>query len=162
VRAAPLAAAPEALGFGTLVVIDGAYAAPDVLQDAAVTAATLRRLAALVEPSRASSEPTLVHVDEGEDGHSAALVVGETALVAHVFPRLRTVSVRLFSPRAVPVDLATATFREVYRVGRFQSAVRDHGVLLPRDADGLRRHLAGDRGYARLRLTPTPATSKAP
>lgn len=152
----------EPLGYGTLVVLDGAFAARGRLEDEAATAGVLRRMAGLVEPASAAGSSVVAVGLHDADGHSAALVDGETCAVAHVFLPTRTVTVRLFSPRGVPIDQVTAAFREVFLVGRFQSAVRDHATLLPRDEPGLRRHLAGDRAYARLRLAPEDAATPVP
>lgn len=155
-------APPETLGYGTLLVLDGAFAVPETLAGADLVRSTLRRMVEMVEPESAhGANPTSVSLDD-HDGHSVALVDGETCAVAHAFPLARTVSVRLFSPREVPLERVTAAFHEAFRVGRFQSAVRDHAILLPRDDEGLRRHLAGDRAYARLRLTPDGTTPPLP
>jgi len=155
-------APPEALGYGTSLVLDGAFAVRETLAEPEHVRRTLQRMVELVEADPAlGANSTSVSWDD-HDGHSVALVTGETCAVAHAFPRSRTVSVRLFSPRAVPLERVTAAFHEAFRVGRFQSAVRDHAVLLPRDDARLRRHLAGDRAYARLRLTPDGTTPPPP
>ncbi|MFO7546774.1 MAG: hypothetical protein R6W77_14870 [Trueperaceae bacterium] len=155
-------APPEALGYGTLLVLDGAFAVPDTLTGADVMQRTLRRMAEMVEPDPSAGANSVSVLLDDHDGHSVALVDGETCAVAHAFPHARTVSVRLFSPREVPLDRVTTAFHEAFKVGRFQSAVRDHATLLPRDEAGLRRHLAGDRAYTRLRLTPDGTATPVP
>lgn len=155
-------APPEPLGYGTLLVLDGAFAVRATLAGADVMQRALRNMVEMVEPASSATSNGVSVVLDDHDGHSAALVEGETCAVAHAFPLARTVTVRLFSPREVPSDRVTAAFHEAFRVGRFQSAVRDHATLLPRDESGLRRHLAGDRAYARLRLTPAEAATPLP
>jgi hypothetical protein len=162
VTAAAQLAPPEALGYGTLLVLDGAFAVPETLADADLVRRTLQRMVEMVEPDPAHGA-TSTSVSLGDhDGHSVALVAGETCAVAHAFPHERAVSVRLFSPREVPLERVAAAFHQAFRLGRFQSAVRDHAVLLPRDDEGLRRHVAGDRAYARLRVTSDGTAPRLP
>lgn len=147
--------AHDALGFGTLICLDGASADHGALGDVAVARRVVADLIATVEGENVEALPgTVVIVDHGEDGHSAALVRGESSIALHAFKALRSVTLQFFSVRDVPLSRTTKQFLEAYRVGRFQSSVRGRGLILPRDPQVLTRLLRGEREYARLRVVP--------
>lgn len=145
----------DALGFGTLISLDGGSADPGALADEELTRRVVAELVAAVEGDLRFGPDAVVLQDYGADGHSAAMVAGETSVSLHAFAQLRSVTLQFFSVRDLPLSRTTKLFLEAYLVGRFQSSVRGRGPLLPRDRGSLERVLAGDRAYSRLRVAPT-------
>lgn len=147
--------AHDALGFGTQISLDGASADPKALADTNLTAGVLTTLIRGIELDQPPvTVDDVVLLPFGEDGHSAALVKGESWVSLHAFTELRSVTMQCFSVRDLPLGRTVKAFLDSYRVGRFQSSVRGRGLLLPRDSLNLERTLRGERAYARLRVVP--------
>ncbi len=145
----------DALGFGTQICLDGASADPVALADPAVTRGLIVELLRAVEGLDPAGGPAEVVLHAGgEDGHSAATVLGESSVSVHTFAALRSVTLQSFSARELPLGRISKLFLDTYKVGRFQSSVRGRGMLLPRAQAELERALAGEREYARLRVIP--------
>ncbi len=150
----------EGLGYGTEIMLDGAYADSAKLEDPATVSAVLEAIVAAVEPVAAGVQGAeVVTTDVGAAGFSAALIRGETVAVLHAFPQLRTVSLHLFSAHDLPLSATTRQFLAAFEVGRFQSSVRAFGQFPPRDPERLKRDLAGQRSYVKLRVTPAPTVT---
>lgn len=146
------------LGYGTQIMLDGAYADAAKLSDEQAASAVLEQLMLQVEPNSEGASATAVSWRQpGAYGVSAALIQGETAMMLHTFPALRTVTLHLFSAHGPSLSTTTRMFLAAYDVGRFQSSVRAFGHYPPRDPDQLVKALAGQRDYARLRVTPAPS-----
>lgn len=150
--------ASEGLGYGIQVSLDGDHADEAQLRLPGAASAILERMIRLVEPDAIA--PVDAIFDAGSDGLSAALIMGETAGVVHTFPRLRTVNLQLFTSHDMSLSTTLKMFIDAYQIGRFRSAVREFGRYLPRDRDGLRRAVAGERTYVQLRLLPAPTASR--
>ncbi len=145
----------DSVGFGTQICLDGAKADVKALADVALSRRVIAQLVSMVEgPDSGVAPENVVVLDRGEDGHSAALVSGETAVSLHSFPALRGVTLQFFSVRDLPLGGTTKLFLGSYGVGRFQSSVRGRGLLLPRDRQLLQRTLAGEREYVWMRVVP--------
>lgn len=146
----------EGLSYGTQIMIDGAYADASTLRDTAAVRAALQRMVAEVEPYVSdTTHADVVFHDHGEDGLSAALIRGETAVLLHAFPRWRAATLHLFSAHDPSLSFTTRIFLDAFGVRRFQSSVRAFGHYPPRDPDHLERALAGLRDYARIRVAPS-------
>lgn len=143
----------EGIGFGTQLTLDGASADAHALAAPATARELLSGLLALVEEHDSGAEDRPL-VNECADGLSAALIRGETSVTLHTFPELRAVSLQIFTAHDLPLGSATKLFLAAYRVGRFQSNVRDRGLYLPRNAEKLSGALDGLRDYSRLRVAP--------
>ncbi|HRQ10030.1 MAG: hypothetical protein WC972_03180 [Trueperaceae bacterium] len=147
--------AGESIGFGTQICLDGAKADVEALADVELARRVIAELAAAVEGSNPGAAPEgVVVLDLQREGHSAALVVGETSVSLHSFPSVRAVTLKFFSVRDLPLGRTTKLFLEAYGVGRYQSAVSGRSLLVPRDPDRLRLALAGERDYTWLRVVP--------
>ena len=145
----------DALGFGTQICLDGASTDRGALADTDVTRRLVVDLLRAVEGQDCGAEPAAVVVlERGPDGHSAALVHGESWVAVHAFAALRSVTLQSVSVRELPLGRVTRLFLASYRVGRFQSSVRGRGTLLPRAPEELLATLVGARDYERLRVAP--------
>lgn len=150
----------EGLGYGTEIMLDGAYADGAKLEDLTTVRNVLEAIVAAVEPAVVGVQGAeVVTTDAGADGYSAALIQGETVAILHAFPLLRTVSLHLFSAHDLPLSATTRQFLVAFDVGRFQSSVRAFGQFPPRDPERLKRDLAGQRSYVKLRVTPAPTVT---
>ncbi len=147
----------ESLGYGTQVSLDGASADPGALADVGLARKLLAELIGEVEPGicHEATVEAVVVAEDGADGHSAALVAGETSATLHVFTALRSVTLQLFTAHDAPLGRTTERFLGAFGVGRYQAGVRGRGLLLPRDPGQLERVLRGQREYARLRVVPS-------
>lgn len=150
----------EGLGYGTAVLLDGAYADVTKLTDQGAVRDVLERIVAEVEPNVGSTSPAdVVFHDSRRDGMSAALIRGETSVLLHAFPDLRTVTLHLFSAHDLSLSATTRMFLDAFDVGKFQSSVRAYGHYPPRDPVALEHALAGLRDYARIRVTPSASVT---
>lgn len=150
--------ASEGLGYGLHISLDGDHANEEQLTLGGAAQDILRRMILLVEPDALS--PVAALFDAGDEGLSAALILGETAGVVHTFPRTRTVNLQLFSAHDLSLSTTLKLFLDAYQVGRFRSSVREFGRYLPREEEELKRAVAGERAYVRLRLLPAPVVTE--
>lgn len=156
----PAMGGSEGLGYGTQIMLDGAYAEADKLTDREAVRAVLKSVVAQAEPNvDDTTAAAVVFHDAGDDGLSAALIRGETAALLHAFPNLRTVTLHLFTAHDPSLSGTTRTFLDAFGVGRFQSSVRAYGHYPPRNPAQLELALAGLRSFARIRVTPSAAVT---
>lgn len=149
--------ATEPLGTGLLLLVDGRRAGPEPLRDPDELAGLLRDLGNHLEPDATTREG----IARQHDGTSHALLLDEAYLIVHAFPDTATFSFKAFSRHAVPdVDLYGRVLTAL-RTGRFESAVLRRAAGMPRDPAGLARRLAGERAWARARLTDRPGDATA-
>jgi hypothetical protein len=109
----------------------------------------LLELHASLEGDRTPGETVLVQDD---DGLTAAIRGAEAHAVLHLFPGLAKLSLFVFTRRDVLLSDLTRELSRHFEVGRFESNLGNAAKALPRETDRLRRALAGDRSYARIRL----------
>lgn len=111
--------------------------------------AYLAELNDLLEGGRRPGSTVLV---EDSDGFTAGLLGSEAHAVLHLFPALGTMSLQVFSRRDVMLSDLTRNLSQRFGVGRFESHLGNATKALPKDSERLKRVLAGDRSYARVRL----------
>lgn len=111
--------------------------------------AYLVELHARLEGGRAPHDSEVV---DDEDGFTAAIRGAEAHVVLHLFPELGMVSLHVFSRRDILLSDLTRELADRFDVGRFESHLGNATKALPREKHRLRRALAGDRAYTRVRL----------
>lgn len=109
-------------------------------------------LAELNEVLEGGRKPVVSMVVEEEDGFSAGVLGHEAHVVLHLFPALGGLSLQVLSRRDVLLSDLTRSLGQRFGVGRFESHLGQATKSLPKEQDRLRRVLAGDRAYARVRL----------
>ncbi|HZW26953.1 MAG TPA: hypothetical protein VFF08_00765 [Trueperaceae bacterium] len=142
----------DLLAYGTQVVMDGRLADAASLGSRELAEGFVRRTLARLE----NGDEPLVVVLDGDDlgpGVSAVARAGETGVMVHTFTSLERLTMRLVSSRTVPLDEVRRAFVEAYKVGRHQTHVTARFRTMAWREEVLARQLAGERDYARVRLT---------
>src|SRR5690606_12226696 len=142
----------DLLAYGTQVVMDGRLADAARLGSRELAEGFVRETLRLLEDG---DEP-LVVVLEGDGagpGVSAVARSGETGVMVHTFTDLERLTMRLVSSRTVAVDEVRRAFVEAFKVGRHQTHVTARFRTMALHRDVLAAQLAGERDYARVRLT---------
>ncbi len=117
--------------------------------DAGHVRAFLDELGELLDPGQSSR----IHVEDAGDGISAAVISAESQLTLHTFPSFERLAFRAFSRRILPVITLSERVRVRFGIGRLESQLRHRATLVPgEETVAMSRVLAGERGYARLRL----------
>lgn len=98
-------------------------------------------------------QPAISQLVEEEDGFTAGVLGSEAHVVLHLFPALGTLCLQVFSRRDVLLSDLTRHLGERFGVGRFESHLGHATKALPRNPERFAQVLAGDRAYARVRLT---------
>ena len=94
------------------------------------------------------------HVSAAEDGVSGLSVSAESQILLHTFPSHQRIVFRAFSRRILPVITLSERVRVRFGIGRLESQLRQRTVLVPDEEEiPYGRVLAGERSYARLRVT---------
>lgn len=141
----------EAMTYGTHIVLDGFRADPQALGDSDMVREVLEGLERTLEPE--TEAYILFGFDNGPSpGSSGAATLQESGLALHLFPDASKLTLQVFSRHNVRLGEVTALLSSRYRVGRFETQIRNRSRPIPREKRMLRRVLCGDRTYARLRL----------
>ena len=143
----------DVLGYGNVLSLDGfraaspATIAPDEIEE------FLGELGELLDPGSGHR----VHVTTGDDGVSGLSVSAESQIMVHTFPAHERIVFRAFSRRILPVITLSERVRVRFGIGRMESQLRQRTVLVPSEEQVPHgRVLAGERTYARLRVTSAP------
>jgi S-adenosylmethionine decarboxylase len=140
----------DTLDYGRRFIVDGTRPGAWPPLDRTDVEAYLLQLHDQLEGGRV---PTITQLVEDVDGFSAAACGAEAHVVLHLFPALGYVSLQVFSRRDVLLSDMTRNLGQHFGVGRFESHLGNATKSLPKEPERLRRVLAGDRDYARIRLT---------
>jgi len=142
----------DLLAYGTQVVMDGRLADAARLGSRELAEGFVRRLLAQLENG---DEPLVVVIEEDRVGPGVSAVArsGETGVMVHTFTTLERLTMRLVSSRTVAVDDVRRAFVEAFKVGRHQTHVTARFRTMALHRDVLAAQLAGERDYARVRLT---------
>ena len=144
----------DLLAYGTQVVMDGCLADAARLGSRELAEGFVRQTLARIEDNGA--EPlvkVIVAADGVGPGVSAVARAGETGVMVHTFTSLGRITLRLVSSRSVTVDEVRRAFVEAFKVGRHQTHVTARFRTMALKEDVLAAQLAGERDYARVRLT---------
>lgn len=145
----------DVLGYGNLLTLDGFRATSASLSAPSEIESLLQELGELLDPSGAPR----VYVEASDDGVSGLLASAESQIFVHAFPERQRIVFKAFSRRILPVITLSERVRVRFGIGRLESQLRQRTVLIPPEHDVPEpRVLAGERGYARLRVL-LPATA---
>jgi hypothetical protein len=139
----------DSLDYGRRFILDGRLPRGSRTHSRGEVEKYLLELHARLEGRHAPGETVVV---EDDDGLTAAIRGAEAHVVLHLFPRLARLSLFVFTRRDVLLSDLTRDLGMHFDVGRFDSHLGNAAKALPKEADRLRRTLAGDRSYARIRL----------
>lgn len=144
------------LVFGTQIIAELRGPPKELLSEEAKARATVAALIGFLEGEEAADEAALELVRDAAGGLSVGASAPDSGVVLHAFPDHKRLVLRLYSSRAVRPFEAVAEFRKWYPSGKLELHVSGRFRRLGSGPD-LRRELAGERGYAALRLGATPA-----
>ncbi len=142
----------DLLAYGTQVVMDGRLADAATLGSRELAEGFVRQTLSRLENGE---EPLVVVLEEDGDGPGVSAVArsGETGVMVHTFTGLGRLTMRLVSGRSVAVDEVRRAFVEAFKVGRHQTHITARFRTMALHRDTLAAQLAGERDYARVRLT---------
>jgi|GEM_PF-1033076 hypothetical protein len=143
----------DLLAYGTQVVMDGRLADTAKLASRELAEGFVRQMLSLLE--NGGEEPLVVVMDDDpvRPGVSAVARSGESGVMVHTYTTMAKLTMRLVSSRTVVVDDVRRAFVEEYQVGRHQTHITARFRTMAWRLDVLAAQLAGERDYARVRLT---------
>lgn len=143
----------DLLAYGTQVVMDGRLADTAKLASRELAEGFVRQMLSLLE--NGGEEPLVVVMDDDpvRPGVSAVARSGESGVMVHTYTTMAKLTMRLVSSRTVVVDDVRRAFVEAYQVGRHQTHITARFRTMAWRLDVLAAQLAGERDYARVRLT---------
>lgn len=140
----------DVLGYGNVLSLDGFRAVAPTPTTPSDIESFLGELGELLDPGGGPR----VHVSAGDDGVSGLSVSAEAQILVHTFPEHQRIVFRAFSRRILPVITLSERVRVRFGIGRLESQLRQRTVLIPSEEQAPPgRVLAGERSYARLRVT---------
>ena len=140
----------DVLGYGNVLSLDGFRASSPTMTTPSEIEAFLGELGELLDPGGGPRDQVIA----GDDGVSGLSVSAESQILVHVFPEHERIVFRAFSRRILPVITLSERVRVRFGIGRLESQLRQRTVLVPPgDEVSHDRVLAGERSYARLRVT---------
>ncbi len=145
--------ATEPLVTGTSLRLDGRRARTEPLADPDALGRLLHDLADRLEPDGDGGGRVEARLEE-PDGTSHVVLLDEAWLIVHAFPETGAFAFSAFSRHAISDGALLDTVRAALRTGRFDSSVGRRAAGLPHGDVALRRRLAGERAWARVRLAP--------
>ena len=133
----------ELFGFGPHLMVDGYEANPDRLRDAELIRRVLNELPEEMEMTKVLPPFVYSYGPGGEDGVTGVVIIAESHIAIHTFPKKRFLSVDIFSCKAF--DMAKALKKlETYMINR--------GKEFPKDPELARQIVLGEREYLEARV----------
>lgn len=146
----------QPLVFGTQIIAELRGAPRELLSEEATARSTAAALIGFLEGDEPAEDAALEVVRDPAGGLSVGASAPDSGVVIHAFPDHKRLVLRLYSSRAVRPFEAVAEFRKWYPSGKLELHVSGRFRRLG-SGPVLLRELAGERGYAALRLGATPA-----
>ncbi len=141
----------ELFGFGPHLMIDGLEANPEKLRDAELVRRVLNELPE--EMGMTKVLPPFVHAygPEGEEGVTGVVIIAESHIAIHTFPKKRFLSVDIFSCKAFDMAKVLRYLTEVFEIGRYETYMIHRGKEFPKDPELARQIVLGEREYLAAR-----------
>lgn len=144
----------ELFGFGPHLMIDGYHADADKLDSVDLITGVLGSLPDEMEMTKIMAPRVVRH--EGlrpEDaGVSGVVIIAESHIVIHTFPKKRFLSVDVFSCKDFDVQKAVSSLVAAFDIGRYDTHFINRGKEFPRDLAAVEKIVAGDRDYVEARI----------
>ena len=106
----------ELFGFGPHLMVDGYEANPDRLRDAELIRRVLNELPEEMEMTKVLPPFVYSYGPGGEDGVTGVVIIAESHIAIHTFPKKRFLSVDIFSCKAFDMAKALKKLAEVDEV----------------------------------------------
>ena len=144
----------ELFAFGPHLMIDGFAASTAKLEDESHIRNLLDALPAEMGMHKVLEPHVFAHGGSQSDdaGVTGVVIVAESHIAIHTFPRKRFVSVDVFSCKEFDAQQAVARIVEAFDVGRFETTFINRGKEYPKDLEAVERILIGEREYIEARV----------
>jgi S-adenosylmethionine decarboxylase len=144
----------ELFGFGPHLMIDGFHADPEKLDDLELIHQVLDALPVemgmtKIMPPHATryggSQP-------GDAGVTGVVMIAESHIAIHTFPRKRFISVDVFSCKEFDTARAVAHLVRAFDIRRYDTHLINRGKEFPRNLEAVTKILSGERDYLEARI----------
>lgn len=142
----------ELFGFGPHLMIDGYSANPDRLRDAELVRQVLDELPEEMEMTKVLPPFVYSYGQNGEEGVTGVVIIAESHIAIHTFPKKAFLSVDIFSCKAFDVAKALKYLAEKFEIGRYETHMINRGKEFPKDLELARKFILGEREYLEARL----------
>ncbi|BAW02517.1 S-adenosylmethionine decarboxylase proenzyme [Thermus thermophilus] len=142
----------ELFGFGPHLMVDGYEANPDRLRDAELIRRVLNELPEEMEMTKVLPPFVYSYGPGGEDGVTGVVLIAESHIAIHTFPKKRFLSVDIFSCKAFDMAKALKKLAEVFEIRRYETYMINRGKEFPKDPELARQIVLGEREYLEARV----------
>jgi S-adenosylmethionine decarboxylase len=136
------------------LVIDGLGGDPQLLADASLVQEMLEVYPDMLGMNKIC--PPVVVRYQGpvpEDwGISGVVIIAESHIAIHTFPKKRFLSIDIFSCKAFDMSKALKKLAEVFEIGRYETYMIQRGKEFPKDPELARQIVLGEREYLEARV----------
>ncbi len=139
----------ELFGFGPHLMVDGYEANPEKLKDAELVRRVLSELPD--EMGMTKVLPPFVY-SYGEEGVTGVVIIAESHIAIHTFPKKRFLSVDIFSCKAFDHAQVLRRLAQTFEIGRFETHLIHRGKEFPKDPELARLIVQGERAYLEARV----------
>ena len=144
----------ELFGFGPHLMIDGYDADPKKLADRDLIYKVLDELPEKMEMTKVLPPSVYDYKGQTEEdvGLAGVVIIAESHIAIHTFPKRRFVSVDIFSCKDFEVETAVRYLTEVFGIQRYETYLINRGKEYPKNPEEARMILEGEREYLEARI----------
>ncbi|WP_232822513.1 adenosylmethionine decarboxylase [Thermus sediminis] len=142
----------ELFGFGPHLMVDGYDASPEKLQDAALVRRVLDELPEEMGMTKVLPPFVYRYGRDGEDGVTGVVIIAESHIAIHTFPKKRFLSVDIFSCKAFDMAQVLRRLAETFDIGRYATYMIHRGKEFPKDPELAQKIVLGEREYLEARV----------
>ena len=145
----------ELFGFGPHLMIDGYDANPEKLADKDLIYKVLDELPEKMEMTKVLPPSVFEYRGQTEEdtGLTGVVIIAESHIAIHTFPKKRFISVDIFSCKDFDLKVALDYLVEAFEIGRYETYLVNRGKEYPKDAREARMILEGEREYLEARIS---------
>lgn len=143
----------ELFGFGPHLMVDGYDANPEKLRDAELVRRVLDELPEEMEMTKVLPPSSTATALGGEDGVTGVVIIAESHIAIHTFPKKRFLSIDIFSCKAFDMAKALRRLKETFEIGRYETYMIHRGKEFPKDPELARKIVLGEREYLEARVS---------
>ena len=118
---------------------------PDRLRDAELIRRVLNELPEEMEMTKVLPPFVYSYGPGGEDGVTGVVIIAESHIAIHTFPKKRFLSVDIFSCKAFDMAKALKKLAEVFEIRRYETYMINRGKEFPKDPELARQSHVGQR-----------------
>lgn len=144
----------ELFGFGPHLMIDGYHAASEKLQNPVLLTEILQDLPRQIDMTVVlPPHVTEYHgLTEEDSGYTGVVIIAESHIAIHTFPKRGFVSVDIFSCKEFDAQQALNYLVDKLDIGRYDTHFINRGKEFPKDLAVAEKILSGEREYLTARL----------